>query len=286
MEYFKPYTLNLSGNLLEVDSPIVMGILNVTPDSFYSGSRCGDAEGKIRARVRQILAEGGRIIDIGGYSSRPMADDVTPEEEWRRLSLALKILREEAPEAIVSVDTFRATVAERCVGEYGVDIVNDISAGELDADMIATVARLKVPYVMMHMRGNPHTMQGLTDYDDVTAEVLRFLGGKIKEAAYAGIADIIVDPGFGFSKTLDQNYRLLASLEVLQELGCPLLAGVSRKSMIYNLLGVSPEESLGGTIAVNTLALLKGASILRVHDVKEAVETVAIVEKFREQSPC
>ena len=147
MEYFKPYTLNLSGNLLEVDSPIVMGILNVTPDSFYSGSRCGDAEGKIRARVRQILAEGGRIIDIGGYSSRPMADDVTPEEEWRRLSFALKILREEAPEAIVSVDTFRATVAERCVGEYGVDIVNDISAGELDADMIATVARLKVPYV-------------------------------------------------------------------------------------------------------------------------------------------
>lgn len=286
MEYFKPYTLNLSGNLIEVDSPIVMGILNVTPDSFYSGSRCGDAEGKIRARVRQILAEGGRIIDIGGYSSRPMADDVTPEEEWRRLSLALKILREEAPEAIVSVDTFRAVVAERCVGEYGVDIVNDISAGELDADMIATVARLKVPYVMMHMRGNPHTMQGLTDYDDVTAEVLRFLGGKIKEAAYAGIADIIVDPGFGFSKTLEQNYRLLASLEVLQELGCPLLAGVSRKSMIYNLLGVSPEESLGGTIAVNTLALLKGASILRVHDVKEAVETVAIVEKFREQSPC
>ena len=286
MEYFKPYSLNLSGRLLEVSSPLVMGILNVTPDSFYSGSRCGDAEGKIRARVRQILAEGGRIIDIGGYSSRPMADDVTPEEEWRRLSLALKILREEAPEAIVSVDTFRATVAERCVGEYGVDIVNDISAGELDADMIATVARLKVPYVMMHMRGNPHTMQGLTDYDGVTAEVLRFLGGKIKEAAYAGIADIIVDPGFGFSKTLDQNYRLLASLEVLQELGCPLLAGVSRKSMIYNLLGVSPEESLGGTIAVNTLALLKGASILRVHDVKEAVETVAIVEKFREQSPC
>lgn len=286
MEYFKPYSLNLSGRLLEVSSPLVMGILNVTPDSFYSGSRCGDAEGKIRARVRQILAEGGRIIDIGGYSSRPMADDVSVGEEWRRLSSALKILREEAPEAIVSVDTFRATVAERCVGEYGVDIVNDISAGELDADMIATVARLKVPYVMMHMRGNPHTMQGLTDYDDVTAEVLRFLGGKIKEAAYAGIADIIVDPGFGFSKTLDQNYRLLASLEVLQELGCPLLAGVSRKSMIYNLLGVSPEESLGGTIAVNTLALLKGASILRVHDVKEAVETVAIVEKFREQSSC
>lgn len=286
MEYFKPYSLNLSGRLLEVSSPLVMGILNVTPDSFYSGSRCGDAEGKIRARVRQILAEGGRIIDIGGYSSRPMADDVSVGEEWRRLSSALKILREEAPEAIVSVDTFRATVAERCVGEYGADIVNDISAGELDADMIATVARLKVPYVMMHMRGNPHTMQGLTDYDDVTAEVLRFLGGKVKEAAYAGIADIIVDPGFGFSKTLEQNYRLLASLEVLQELGCPLLVGVSRKSMIYNLLGVSPEESLGGTIAVNTLALLKGASILRVHDVKEAVETVAIVEKFREQSPC
>lgn len=285
MRYFEPYTLNVSGKLLEVDSPIVMGILNATPDSFYSGSRC-DSDEAVRMRVRQIVSEGGRIIDVGGYSSRPMADDVAPEDEWRRLSAALRIVRDEAPGAIVSVDTFRASIAERCVGEYGVDIVNDISSGQLDRAMIPTVARLKVPYVMMHMRGNPHTMQDFTDYGDVAADVMRFLGDRIKEAAYAGISDIILDPGFGFSKTLDQNYELLARMELLRELGYPLLVGVSRKSMVYKLLGTSPEQSLNATTAVNTLALLKGASILRVHDVREAVEAVAVVEKFREESPC
>lgn len=285
MRYFEPYTLNVSGKLLEVDSPIVMGILNATPDSFYSGSRC-DSDEAVRMRVRQIVSEGGRIIDVGGYSSRPMADDVAPEDEWRRLSAALRIVRDEAPGAIVSVDTFRASIAERCVGEYGVDIVNDISSGQLDRAMIPTVARLKVPYVMMHMRGNPHTMQDFTDYGDVAADVMRFLGDRMKEAAYAGISDIILDPGFGFSKTLDQNYELLARMELLRELGYPLLVGVSRKSMVYKLLGTSPEQSLNATTAVNTLALLKGASILRVHDVREAVETVAVVEKFREESPC
>lgn len=285
MRYFEPYTLNVSGQLLEVDSPIVMGILNVTPDSFYSGSRC-DSDEAVRMRVRQIVSEGGRIIDVGGYSSRPMADDVAPEDEWRRLSAALRIVRDEAPGAIVSVDTFRASIAERCVGEYGVDIVNDISSGQLDRAMIPTVARLKVPYVMMHMRGNPHTMQDFTDYGDVAADVMRFLGDRMKEAAYAGISDIILDPGFGFSKTLDQNYELLARMELLRELGYPLLVGVSRKSMVYKLLGTSPEQSLNATTAVNTLALLKGASILRVHDVREAVEAVAVVEKFREESPC
>lgn len=286
MRYFEPYTLNVSGKLLEVDSPIVMGILNATPDSFYSGSRC-DSDEAVRMRVRQIVSEGGRIIDVGGYSSRPMADDVTPEDEWRRLSAALRIVRDEAPGAIVSVDTFRASIAERCVGEYGVDIVNDISSGQLDRAMIPTVARLKVPYVMMHMRGNPHTMQDFTDYGDVAADVMRFLGDRMKEAAYAGISDIILDPGFGlFSKTLDQNYELLARMELLRELGYPLLVGVSRKSMVYKLLGTSPEQSLNATTAVNTLALLKGASILRVHDVREAVEAVAVVEKFREESPC
>ena len=285
MRYFEPYTLNVSGKLLEVDSPIVMGILNATPDSFYSGSRC-DSDEAVRMRVRQIVSEGGRIIDVGGYSSRPMADDVAPEDEWRRLSAALRIVRDEAPGAIVSVDTFRASIAERCVGEYGVDIVNDISSGQLDRAMIPTVARLKVPYVMMHMRGNPHTMQDFTDYGDVAADVMRFLGDKMKEAAYAGISDIILDPGFGFSKTLDQNYELLARMELLRELGYPLLVGVSRKSMVYKLLGTSPEQSLNATTAVNTLALLKGASILRVHDVREAVEAVAVVEKFREESPC
>ena len=211
MRYFEPYTLNVSGKLLEVDSPIVMGILNATPDSFYSGSRC-DSDEAVRMRVRQIVSEGGRIIDVGGYSSRPMADDVAPEDEWRRLSAALRIVRDEAPGAIVSVDTFRASIAERCVGEYGVDIVNDISSGQLDRAMIPTVARLKVPYVMMHMRGNPHTMQDFTDYGDVAADVMRFLGDRMKEAAYAGISDIILDPGFGFSKTLDQNYELLARM--------------------------------------------------------------------------
>lgn len=285
MRYFEPYTLNVSGKLLEVDSPIVMGILNATPDSFYSGSRC-DSDEAVRMRVRQIVSEGGRIIDVGGYSSRPMADDVAPEDEWRRLSAALRIVRDEAPGAIVSVDTFRASIAERCVGEYGVDIVNDISSGQLDRAMIPTVARLKVPYVMMHMRGNPHTMQDFTDYGDVAADVMRFLGDRIKEAAYAGISDIILDPGFGFSKTLDQNYELLARMELLREFGYPLLVGVSRKSMVYKLLGTSPEQSLNATTAVNTLALLKGASILRVHDVREAVEAVAVVEKFREESPC
>lgn len=285
MRYFEPYTLNVSGKLLEVDSPIVMGILNATPDSFYSGSRC-DSDEAVRMRVRQIVSEGGRIIDVGGYSSRSMADDVAPEDEWRRLSAALRIVRDEAPGAIVSVDTFRASIAERCVGEYGVDIVNDISSGQLDRAMIPTVARLKVPYVMMHMRGNPHTMQDFTDYGDVAADVMRFLGDRMKEAAYAGISDIILDPGFGFSKTLDQNYELLARMELLRELGYPLLVGVSRKSMVYKLLGTSPEQSLNATTAVNTLALLKGASILRVHDVREAVEAVAVVEKFREESPC
>lgn len=285
MRYFEPYTLNVSGKLLEVDSPIVMGILNATPDSFYSGSRC-DSDEAVRMRVRQIVSEGGRIIDVGGYSSRPMADDVAPEDEWRRLSAALRIVRDEAPGAIVSVDTFRASIAERCVGEYGVDIVNDISSGQLDRAMIPTVARLKVPYVMMHMRGNPHTMQDFTDYGDVAADVMRFLGDRIKEAAYTGISDIILDPGFGFSKTLDQNYELLARMELLREFGYPLLVGVSRKSMVYKLLGTSPEQSLNATTAVNTLALLKGASILRVHDVREAVEAVAVVEKFREESPC
>lgn len=285
MRYFEPYTLNVSGKLLEVDSPIVMGILNATPDSFYSGSRC-DSDEAVRMRVRQIVSEGGRIIDVGGYSSRPMADDVAPEDEWRRLSAALRIVRDEAPGAIVSVDTFRASIAERCVGEYGVDIVNDISSGQLDRAMIPTVARLKVPYVMMHMRGNPHTMQDFTDYGDVAADVMRFLGDRMKEAAYAGISDIILDPGFGFSKTLDQNYELLARMELLRELGYPLLVGVSRKSMVYKLLGTSPEQSLNATTVVNTLALLKGASIIRVHDVREAVEAVAVVEKFREESPC
>lgn len=275
MQFFKPYTLNLGGRLLSVDSPLVMGILNTTPDSFYAGSRC-DSEELIRNRIRTIVSQGADIIDIGGYSSRPNADDITPEEEFRRLSLGLRLIKEEAPDSIVSVDTFRASVAERCVGEYGVDIINDIASGGLDPQMIPTVARLKVPYIMMHMRGNPHTMTQLTDYTDVTADVMAWLGAKAKEAALAGITDIIVDPGFGFSKTVEQNYEMLAHLELFATLDLPLLVGVSRKSMIYKLLSTTPDNALNGTTAIHMISLMKGASILRVHDVAEAREAVTI----------
>lgn len=222
------------------------------------------------------------MIDVGGYSSRSMADDISPDEEYARLANALEILRGIAPEAVVSVDTFRAGVARRCVENFGVQIVNDISAGELDKDMLATVAELKVPYIMMHMRGNPHTMMQLTDYDNLTADILKYFSEKIKAAELAGITDIIVDPGFGFSKTLEQNYRLMAELNVFHTLEMPLLVGISRKSMIYKLLNTTPAESLNGTTALNTMALLQGASILRVHDVKEAVETVKIVNKLQD----
>lgn len=281
MTKFKPYTLNIGSSLLEISRPQVMGILNATPDSFFEGSRCNTND-LIRQRVEQLLSEGADMIDVGGYSSRPMADDISPDEEYARLANALEILRGIAPEAVVSVDTFRAGVARRCVENLGVQIVNDISAGELDRDMLATVAELKVPYIMMHMRGNPHTMMQLTDYDNLTADILKYFSEKIKAAELAGITDIIVDPGFGFSKTLEQNYRLMAELNVFHTLEMPLLVGISRKSMIYKLLNTTPAESLNGTTALNTMALLQGASILRVHDVKEAVETVKIVNKLQD----
>lgn len=281
MTKFKPYTLNIGGSLLEISRPQVMGILNATPDSFFEGSR-SNTNDLIRQRVEQLLSEGADMIDVGGYSSRPMADDISPEEEYARLANALEILRGIAPEAVVSVDTFRAGVARRCVENFGVQIVNDISAGELDRDMLATMAELKVPYIMMHMRGNPHTMMQLTDYDNLTADILKYFSEKIKAAELAGITDIIVDPGFGFSKTLEQNYRLMAELNVFHTLEMPLLVGISRKSMIYKLLNTTPAESLNGTTALNTMALLQGASILRVHDVKEAVETVKIVNKLQD----
>lgn len=281
MTKFKPYTLNIGGSLLEISRPQVMGILNATPDSFFEGSRCNTND-LIRQRVKQLLSEGADMIDVGGYSSRPMADDISPDEEYARLANALEILRGIAPEAVVSVDTFRADVARRCVENFGVQIVNDISAGELDRDMLATVAELKVPYIMMHMRGNPHTMMQLTDYDNLTADILKYFSEKIKAAELTGITDIIVDPGFGFSKTLEQNYRLMAELNVFHTLEMPLLVGISRKSMIYKLLNTTPAESLNGTTALNTMALLQGASILRVHDVKEAVETVKIVNKLQD----
>lgn len=274
-----PYTLNVGGKLLDLSQPQVMGILNVTPDSFYSASR-KNTEQEVADRIIAILAEGGSMIDIGAYSSRPGADDITAEEEMDRLRSALRILRNIAADAVVSVDTFRADVARMCVEEYGVQIINDISGGELDARMFETVASLGVPYILMHMKGNPQTMQQQPHYDDLLSEMLRYFGTKVQQLHELGVKDIILDPGFGFAKTLEHNYELMNRLQDLRVLQLPVLVGVSRKSMIYRLLGLTPEEALNGTSVLNTLALLKGASILRVHDVKEAVEVVQIVKKM------
>ena len=254
-----------------------MGILNVTPDSFYSGSRMGVDEMRIGERVEEILKEGGDIIDIGAYSTRSNADDISPEEEYSRLKIGLNVIKNIDANAIVSVDTFRADVARRCVEEFGVDIVNDVSGGTLDDDMFATVANLKVPYILMHMRGTPATMQQLTEYNDVTRDVIGDLHKKKCALNDLGIDDVIIDPGFGFSKTVEQNYEMLNRLEDFKQLDAPLLVGVSRKSMIYRTLGCTPVESLNGTTVINTISLLKGAHILRVHDVKEAVEVCKLV---------
>jgi dihydropteroate synthase len=274
------YTINANGQLIDLGTPQVMGILNVTPDSFYSGSR-KQTETEIAERVEQILAEGGQMIDIGAYSSRPNADDVSTKEEMERLRRGLRILREKAPDAIVSVDTFRADVAKMCVEEYGVQIINDISGGELDKEMFPTVARLGVPYVLMHMKGTPQTMQEAPHYDDLVKEVLLYFAEKIQQLRDLGQKDIILDPGFGFAKTLEHNYELLSHLEALQIFELPILVGVSRKSMIYKLLGTTAQEALNGTTVLNTICLMKGcANILRVHDVKECVEAVNIYQQL------
>ena len=272
-------SLNVRGHLLGLSEPQVMGILNVTPDSFYAESRMKTEEA-IRRRVRQIVEEGGSMIDVGAYSSRPGADDVSADEEMARLKRGMKIVREEAPEIPVSVDTFRADVAKMCIEELGADIINDISGGELDKEMFHTVAKLGVPYILMHMKGTPQTMQEAPHYDDLMKEVMLYFSEKIQQLRDLGQKDIILDPGYGVAKTLDHNYELLVHQEVLSIFELPLLVGVSRKTMIYKLLGCTPDEALNGTTALNTIALQKGASILRVHDVKEAVEVVRIVTKL------
>lgn len=271
--------INVGGNLMDFRSPKVMGIVNVTPDSFYGGSRVETAEA-VRRRVAEMRRDGADIIDIGGFSSRPGASDVSPEEEYNRLAGGLEAVRIEWPEAIVSVDTFRAEVARRCVEEWGVAIVNDIGGGTLDPDMWDTVAELGVTYVLMHMRGTPATMTGLSDYGDVTAEVLSDLAFKLAKLREAGVADVIIDPGFGFAKTVEQNYRLLADLREFRVLGAPLLAGLSRKTMIWKTLGVTADEARDGTIALDTVALMNGADILRVHDVRPAAETIKLLEQL------
>lgn len=274
---FCRYTLTIKGEKRAIVKPWVMGILNVTPDSFYSGSRMGVDEMRIGERVEEILKEGGDIIDIGAYSTRPNADDISPEEEYSRLKIGLNVIKNIDANAIVSVDTFRADVTRRCVEEFGVDIVNDVSGGTLDDEMFATVANLKVPYILMHMRGTPATMQQLTEYNDVTRDVIDDLHKKKCALNDLGIDDVIIDPGFGFSKTVEQNFEMLNRLEDFKQLDAPLLVGVSRKSMIFRTLGCTPVESLNGTTVINTISLLKGAHILRVHDVKEAVEVCKLV---------
>lgn len=274
---FKPFSLNIHGRLIEYDRPAVMGIINVTPDSFYAGSRTKADE--IGRRVRSMIDDGADMIDIGAYSSRPGAAEVSEAEEIDRLSEGMAALREAAPDVVVSVDTFRASVAKAAIEQMGADIVNDISGGDLDGRMFETVASLRVPYILMHMRGTPADMQTLTDYPDgITAEVLRDLSVKLRTLRLAGVNDVIVDPGFGFAKTLEQNYRLMADLPMFAEmLDAPVLVGVSRKSMVTRALGVTAKDALNGTTVLNTIALLGGAQILRVHDVKACAEAVRIV---------
>lgn len=281
LQPFHTHSLNLHGRLVTIDRPWVMGIINVTPDSFYSGSRVNDERSLIE-RVRQMLDEGADVLDVGACSTRPGSEQVDALQEMERLQWALGVMRREAPDAIISVDTYRADVARRCVEEWGADIINDISGGLIDEAMFATVAELQVPYVLMHMRGTPETMSSLTDYDNVAADVLEWMARRIDELRQLGVADVIADPGFGFAKTQEQNYELLARLDAFHALDAPLLVGVSRKRMIYTPLGCTADEALNGTTVVNTIALQQGAHILRVHDVKAAVEAVRLITLLRQ----
>ena len=271
--------INCNGNLIDLSTPKVMGILNVTPNSFYDGGKHKEINSIIH-QVDKMLSEGADFIDIGAYSSKPSAEFVSEEEEIKRLVHIIKELVETFPTIILSVDTFRANVARASV-ENGVAMVNDISAGLLDDKMLETVADIKVPYIMMHMRGNPQTMQSLTDYNDIVKEMIFYFSERIQKARSFGISDIIIDPGFGFAKTLEQNYEVLHKMELFSMLELPILAGISRKSMIYKVLESSPQEALNGTSVLNTIALQKGAKILRVHDVKEAVECIKLVSKLK-----
>ena len=272
--------INVKGKLMDLSQPQVMGILNVTPDSFYAESRI-QTEKDIILRLKQIIDEGASIVDIGAYSSRPNAQHISTEEEMERLRSCLKLVNKEYPDAIVSIDTFRADIAKMCVEEYGAAIINDISAGNMDKHMFATIAQLGVPYIIMHMKGTPQDMQTHPHYDNLLKEVFYYFSEKVSKLRDLGVKDIILDPGFGFGKTIEHNYQLMNHLEEFSTFELPLLVGISRKSMIYKLLGTSPEEALNGTTALNTISLLKGANILRVHDVKAATEAVKIVKKMK-----
>ncbi len=270
------FTLNSKGRLLVIDKPVVMGIINITTDSFYSGSR-KTALDEILKLSEKMLIEGATVLDVGGQSTRPGSDDIGLEEELLRVVPAIEGIKRQFPESIISIDTYKARVAAVAI-EAGADIVNDISSGSLDSSMVATVAALNVPYIAMHMKGTPKTMNQLAQYDNVTLEVLDFFIKKIDECRKAGIKDVIVDAGFGFAKTIEQNFTLLKNLSIFKILEKPVLAGLSRKATIYKTLGVTPEEALNGTTVLNTIALQNGANILRVHDVKEAMEAIKLME--------
>ena len=279
--FYEKKTLNIRGNLVDLSTPHVMGILNVTPDSFYDGGRYFQNEHRVLQQAEKMLSEGATFLDIGGYSSRPGAEEVSVEEEKRRVVENVALVTKHFPEAYVSVDTFRAEVAREAVAA-GAGMVNDISGGELDQQMFDTVAELQVPYILMHMRGTPLTMQGFITYENLVVDVLDDLQKKMARLRELKVKDIIVDPGFGFAKTIDQNYTLLKNLSVFLTLGAPLLVGLSRKSMIYRRLNIDVEAAGNGTTVLNTLALMKGAGILRVHDVKEAVEAIKLVAYYRD----
>ncbi|HLP35593.1 dihydropteroate synthase [Lacibacter sp.] len=271
------YTLNCKGRLLVLDKPVVMGILNITPDSFYSGSRIQQSE--VLQKARQMINEGATILDIGGQSTRPGSARLTADEELKRVLPAIEAIRKEFPSVFLSIDTFHAKVAKETVAA-GIDIVNDISAGDMDTAMLSTVAALKVPFIAMHMQGTPDTMQQNPNYENITKEVVDYFIQKTTACKAAGIVDLILDPGFGFGKTISHNFQLLKSMEALQIFNVPILAGLSRKSTIWKTLEITPEEALNGTTVLNTIALTKGASILRVHDVKEAVEAITLYEAY------
>jgi dihydropteroate synthase len=274
--FFSPkLTITCHGRLIDFSIPKVMGILNVTPDSFYDGGRYS-GETALIARVGSMIEEGADIIDIGAFSTRPGAEMITPEEEKTRLSGALQVIRRQFPDICISVDTFRADIAELAVEKFGAGMINDISAGDLDDRMFATVGKLKVPYVMMHMLGTPGSMPSKPVYSDVTRDLMAYFADRVAAAKLSGIIDIIIDPGFGFGKTVQQNFQLLRELNLFTLMGMPVLVGISRKSMIYKSLNVSKEFALNGTSVLNTLALANGARILRVHDVRQAVEAVKL----------
>jgi dihydropteroate synthase len=270
--------MNCNGKLIDLSTPKVMGILNLTPNSFYDGGKY-KTDSEILSKVEKMLLEGAAFIDVGAYSSKPNAEFVSEQEEMDRIIPVVNLILKKFPEAVLSIDTFRTEVARVCL-ENGASIINDISAGNLDDKMMETVAKFKVPYIMMHMRGTPQTMQTLTNYDDIVKEMLFYFSERVAKARSFGINDLVLDPGFGFAKTIDQNFEVLQKLELFQMLELPILIGVSRKSMIYKTLEIKAEEALNGTTVLNTFALTKGAKILRVHDVKEAVETIKLFDKL------